>query len=478
MDLHRETDVEQLRKIALVQQSEIERLLALLQAQSARIDALTGEAGEQQRMLELLQRQAGEVAPSQDEARRPRRKKKRAKKKRESFGPTPQPDLPVTEETFVLDEADQVCTACGGELKPFEGQFEESEMVDVVQLEYRLVRVQRQKYVCNCGGCVDTALGPERATAGSRYSLDFATKVAVDKYLDHLPLERQARIMKRHGLKVGSQTLWKQLGAIARELEPVYEALLDFIRSQPVIGVDQTSWMRLDKKAKTTPWQMWCLTSPGAVAHAIRDDKSTESFKALLGDYEGTLVCDMFKTHFSGARDGPIELAGCWAHAFRKFRDAAPNHPDAIQVMNWISELYDLDAKAGDDVELRKQIRDTESRTTIGRLKTFLKSLPVLQSLDYGKAAQYVLGYWEPLTRFLEDPRIPLDNNATERGIRGPVIGRRNHFGSKSAYGTRVASLFYSLLETAKLQGLEPAAYLRDAVIAARRGELRLPFAD
>jgi len=165
-----------------------------------------------------------------------------------------------------------------------------------------------------------------------------------------------------------------------------------------------------------------------------------------------------------------------WAHVYRKFRDAAPNHPDAIQMMNWISELYDLDAKAGDDLELRGRIRREESAETLARMKEWLLQLPVLRSLDYGQAAQYALGHWTELTRFVEDARIPLDNNATERGIRGPVVDRRNHFGSKSRRGTEVASIFYSLLETAKLNDREPAAYLADAVRAARRGEAVLPI--
>lgn len=145
-------------------------------------------------------------------------------------------------------------------------------------------------------------------------------------------------------------------------------------------------------------------------------------------------------------------------------------------MMNWISELYDLDAKAT-SAEERRRIRRTESAQTLARMKAWLQSLPVLTSLAYGKAAQYILGHWTELTRFVHDPHIPKGNNATERGIRGPVVGRRNHFGSKSRRGTEVASLFYSLLETAKPQDFSPAAYLRDAVLAARRGDVVLPFA-
>ncbi|MEM7515670.1 MAG: transposase [Planctomycetota bacterium] len=276
MDLRREKDIEQLRKVALVQQQQLEKLLGVLATQSEHIDALTGTTGEQQRALGLLEASAGQAAPSQSNARRPRRKKDKKKKKRTAFGPTPQPKVPVVKQLFELDEADRSCPACGGALEPFEGQFDKTEMVDVVQVEYRIVRCKQQKYVCACGGCVETALGPERATSGGRYSLDFAIKVAIDKYLDHLPLQRQARILKRHALVVTAQTLSKQLDVLARGLAPTLELLEDAIlgNTRGVIGLDQTSWKRLST-ARATPYQMWCVTSEGAVVHSIRDDKAT-----------------------------------------------------------------------------------------------------------------------------------------------------------------------------------------------------------
>jgi transposase len=165
----------------------------------------------------------------------------------------------MVEQVFELDAPDTTCPSCGGTLRPMKGQFETSEMIDVVEVSYRVVKVQQQKYACSCGGCVETALGPERATPGSRYSLDFAIKVAVDKYLDHIPLARQERILGRHGLVVTTQTLWDLLNALGRRLESASRALLARALAQPVIGLDQTSWPRLDGKADK-PWQMWCVT--------------------------------------------------------------------------------------------------------------------------------------------------------------------------------------------------------------------------
>lgn len=143
--------------------------------------------------------------------------------------------------------------------------------------------------------------------------------------------------------------------------------------------------------------------------------------------------------------------------------------------MAWIRELYEIDERAGDDLDKRHELRQSESKAIIAKLKTWLWSQAVLKTLSVGKAAAYTIANWERLTRFLDNPRIALDNNATERGIRGPVVGRKNHYGSKSRRGTEVAATFYSLLETSKLYDIDPAHYLREAVRAADRGEALLP---
>jgi transposase len=464
---------------------QIRHLLDVLQRQSHQLDELRGTTGDLQEKLALLNAMAKEAqrdgAIPQEEA--PATPKDR--KKRQRFGTTPQPDLEREPRLFELDEPDRTCPSCGGELRPLDGQYEPSEMVDVVSVEYKLVEVQRQKYVCRCGGCVETAPGPDRAIDGGRYSLAFAIKVIVDKYLDHLPLSRQQRIMKRHGLSVLATTLWDQTLAIAKELTPTYEALKARILSSPVIGLDQTGWRRLSKRAKSRdknrPWQMWCLTAPDAILHAICDDKSAVSFTALVGDYVGVIVCDAAATHEAGVNDAAarsgkrdaIKLAGCWAHVTRKFEDAEKDHPEALIVREMIRELYDVeDAKGDDDLGTRRQ---KQSKLILGRIETWLMSQAVLKTTSIGAAISYTLANWHRLKRFADNPRIPIDNNATERAIRGPVVGRKNHYGSKTERGTMVASIFYSLIETAKLVGVDPSEYLREAVLAARRGQVLLP---
>lgn len=480
VDLDREQDIEELRRIAHAQQTQIRILLEAIEKQRYELAALKGTKHDAQltlKMLEALQTKAklAEQALAKAEAaKRDRDTQKKDRAPRSSTGPTEQPRLPVIEKEFLLDDADRACPSCGGHLTPMNGQFDESEMIDVVDVSYQIIKVKQQKYVCRCGSCVETALGPARALPGSRYSLAFAIKVVLDKWLDHIPLERQARIVDRHGLIVTSQTLWDLAYAISQRLSIVDAALELHVLAQPVIGLDQTSWPRLETDA-TKPWQMWAITAPGVVVHRIRDDKTAATFTGLVGDYRGVIIADALGTHEAGARASPgILLAGCWAHVYRRFEEALPDHPDAERALAWIGALYDLDDAA--TVDERAARRRDQAPAILEELKAWLWVQAENKAVSLGKAAAYTIGIWDRLTRFVDDVRIPLDNNATERAIRGPVVGRKNHYGSKSRRGTEVASRLYTILETCKLHDVEPGAYLHAAVLAADRGEVLLPW--
>jgi transposase len=220
---------------------------------------------------------------------------------------------------------------------------------------------------------------------------------------------------------------------------------------------------------------MWAITAPGVVVHRIRDDKSTSTMTDLVGNFCGVIVADALSTHQAGARASPgIVLAGCWAHVYRRFEEAVPDHPDAERMLEWIGQLYELDASASDETRLAR--RRDHAPSILKAMQSWLWDHAELKSLSIGKAAAYTLGIWDRLVLFLDDARIPLDNNATERAIRGPVVGRKNHYGSKSKSGTEVASRFYTILETCKLHDVDPAAYLHAAVLAADRGEVLLPW--
>ena len=257
--LERESDIEELRRVAMALHAQLQHTIRQLKRKCDQLAFYTGNKEELQQTLALIEQLTGQAKAAEEAAKNPR--PKTPPKPRSKSGPTAQPDLPHVPHPCTLDDADLQCPSCGGALKPMAGQAETSEMVDVVEATCRILDVHQQKYVCACGGCVETAPGPERALPGSRYSLAFAIKAVVDKYLDHIPLERQVRILERHHLVVTSQTLWDMVCAIAKRLARVDAALYDHTLAQPVIGLDQTGWPRLEHDAKK-PWQMWCLTAP------------------------------------------------------------------------------------------------------------------------------------------------------------------------------------------------------------------------
>jgi len=173
-------------------------------------------------------------------------------------------------------------------------------------------------------------------------------------------------------------------------------------------------------------------------------------------------------------------LADCWAHVRRKYVEAEPHYPGPCRaVLDLIGRLYAIEAQVpalspGATAEeraatrtLRACLRAEQSREIVGEIRAWALGQRVLPESSLGKAITYMLGLWAGLTRFLNNPRIPIDNNHTERGLRGVVLGRKNHYGSRSQRGTEVAALFYSLIESAKLCGVDPKAYLLQAVHAA-----------
>jgi transposase len=294
--------------------------------------------------------------------------------------------------------------------------------------------------------------------------------VAASKYLDHLPLERQSRIMQREGLEVGSQTLWDQLDALAGHVEPTYRELSRRALASPLVHVDETHWQLMAKSERKKYWA-WCVTSPDTAYYRIFDNRAKGSAEQLLSGYRGTVMADGYGAYGALARAGPgFTLAHCWAHARRKFVEIESHYPrQAREILDLIGELYAIerDALAYDDgasqaarLALRAQLRAERSRPLIEKIRIWAESQRVMPRSGLGQAIGYMQELWTGLTRFLDDPLIPLDNNPVERALRGLVVGRKNHYGSRSKRGCEVAALFYSLIETAKLCGAEPKSYL------------------
>lgn len=408
---------------------------------------------------------------------------------RRGHGPREQPQLPVVEQLHELESEKRCCPACSGELTPMNGQFEDSEEITVVERKFVVVTHRRAKYRCRCNGAVVTAPAPEKLIPGGRYSVEFAVEVAAAKYLDHLPLERQRRQMGREGLMVDTQTLWNQIEALARHLQPTYEAMRAKILEADLVHADETWWRLMEGKGSKR-WWSWSLSTEDAAHYRIVPQRSTQAAREVLAGYGGTVMADGYGVYESLAREAPrFVLANCWSHARRNFVEIEENYPhECAQALGMIGELYGVERLAPrlhglrgperqEALETRARLRTEQSRPIIERLWQWATTQTGTPQSGLRKAIMYLIARRAGLTRFLEDPRVPLDNNAAERALRGMVVGRKNHYGSRSLRGTQVAALFYSLLETAKLCEVEPKAYLRSAALAAIRepGRVFLP---
>ena len=398
------------------------------------------------------------------------------KKKRPGHGPTKQPKLPVIEVEHPLEDADKVCPHCGGGLHEMEGQYEESDEIDVLPLRFVIKRHKRKKYACSCGSCIETALGPDKLTPGGRYSVSFAIYVAVSKYCDHLPLERQVRMMAREGLVVTSQTLWDQIEQLAWIVESAMPRLRAYVLDHSVVGADETTWELMGKKpGQGKSWYVWMLRVDTAVFYAIREGRSFKTAEALLSTFAGVLMCDGYIAYETLSKTYvKVVLAHCWAHVRREFVEIEKSFPKPCgEILDLIRELFLLERECpqqgpeGD--EDRQKLRHEKSRPVIDKIvEWFYRTLPTcLPESGLHRAIGYMVHMWPGLVLFLDNPRVPLSNNGTECAARGPVVGRKNHYGSHSLRGTEVAATFYSLVESAKLNDLEPRFYLR---VAARAG--------
>jgi transposase len=500
-EIVRETDPEKLRSTAL----ELHQRSATLEAENAvllgRIASLTAELAaatdtDRQRALgqeirrineQLAARNRELFGPSRSERRPVPETAEPEPKPKKGHGPTKQPKLPPTEVVHTREGDMQACPSCGEDQPVMAGQTEDTEQISIVERRVVLCVHKRQKYRCPVCGRIDTAPGPKPLVPGGRYAPEFGVAVAVDKYADHLPLERQVDRFARQGLEVTSQTLWDQLVVLYHLLLPVYLALRTYLLTKPVLGADESPW-RVMGKGRSARWWTWVLAGDDAVYYQLAPTRGKAAARELLNGYTGVLSVDGYPVYTSleaefGAQaslfagEGNAEACGfvlvaCWMHARRGFIQAEKNHPAAKEVLDLMAKLYRVEDEAeriARDTEeplldVRRRLRNTKSREIVGEIRAWLDRQEPIPRLQLDKAVTYAGNQWPRLIRFLDDPRAPIDNGWAERAVRGTVLGRKNHYGSHSELGTRVAALFYSLVETCKLLAIDPAAYLNEAV--------------
>ena len=489
-----ETDLERLRQMALLLEAENARLHRRLMELTRALAEATGAAHAQLELEiarlqeQLAARNRALFGPSSERrGSGERAEPPSAPAAQRGHGPRAQTTLPLVDVVHTRSADAAPCPQCGGTLEPWKDQYEDAEEIDVVERSFRIVRHRRQKYRCRCGECVVTAPGPPKLVAGGRYAVDFAVGVAVAKYVDHLPLARQVRQMARAGLTVDTQTLWDQLLALSHHLTPTYEALLADVRTTAVLGADETTW-QLMAPGRSKTWWVWALCRSDAVVYRLLDTRSADGATQVLGNYHGIVLCDGYAAYRAlakrntGERAGPtITLAHCWAHVRRQYVEAEPSSPQAAEVLALIGELYAAERAAQETAAGDSGVLLAERRARVApvveAIRTWVTQQRALPQSALGKALAYTTELWPGLVAFLEQAAIPVDNNATERALRGIALGRKNHYGSRSERGTRVAALCYTLLESAKLAGAEPAAYLAEATrrAIATPGTVTLP---
>ena len=488
MRLAVEKDLEIVRKAALLLESENKKLVRKNIELTRELLKLKGLGDEQlQLKLQELEQQLAArnkaLFGKSTEKGNKRSGSSGPKEKQPGHGPKNQPALRNVDKLVELDSAAAtVCLHCEKPVVEWKDQFEESEEVDVISREFVIKIIKRKKARCECCRTIVTAPAPLKLFPGARYSIAVAVMIVISKYADHLPLERQVKMMKRDGLDIDSQTLWDYAWAVSQLLKPTHQRLLEYVLSCPVIGADETWWRLMGGKPKSDggdgeKWWLWSACTNNAVCYRLEDSRSNDAGKKLVGNYRGIVMCDGYSVYSSLAdRGAQFRLAHCWSHVRRKYFEIKDSFPNETRtVLELIGELFAIEALCatgppGD--AMRAELRNTRSRPIIKQIERWALSIRELPGSGLRKAIEYMGGLWKGLIVFLDDPRVPLHNNASERVLRGPVIGRVNHFGSRSKRGTEAAAILYSVIESAKLAGVEPSAYLEHALCSALRAEV------
>ena len=391
-----------------------------------------------------------------------------------SSPPKRQP-LPVSlpREAVRLELDSQACPDCGQALRFL--REEVSERLEYIPAHFLVHRTVRPHY--SCPGCETVHAGPlpaqliEKGQPGP----GLLAQVVMAKACDHLPLYRQQKIYQRHGIDIPRSTLSDWFGAVGAALKPLADALRTDLLAQSVLQADETPLLLLNPaKGKTQKGYLWAYVSAtGSACNIVLYDcqpgRSGSYAKAMLAGWKGTLVVDGYAGYQALFEKKEVQQAGCWAHVRRKFFDQyqANASPVAEVALKTIRELYKLERLIKHRPATQR--RRWRQRYAKPRLLDFEQWLLVKQqktapNSGIRKAIDYALKRWAALLTYLDDGRVPIDNNRTENVIRPVAVGRKNWlFAGSLPAGQRMAVIL-SLLETAKLNGLDPFIWLRDVL--------------
>lgn len=387
----------------------------------------------------------------------------------------PLPDhLPCEE---IVHAAPGCCPACGGQLRPLGEDIREE--LEYVPGRFRRVRHVRPKLSCRRCETIVQAQPSSSPIPKGKAGPGLLAHVLVSKYCDHLPLYRQSGIYAREGVEIERSTMADWVGRCAALMAPLIAALGRHVFAGPVIHGDDTPVPVLAPGAgQTKTGRLWVYVrderphgsaAPPAAFYRYSPDRKGERPRGHLKDFTGVLQADGYAGFNDLYRSGRINEAACWAHARRKFFDvhAASGSPIAEEALKRIGELYRIeDNVRGRPPDERRAARIEQSKPVIDAMRPWLEArrAQLSRKSHLALAIGYALKRWKALSRFIDDGRIEIDNNAAERAIRGIALGRKNYLFAGSDAGGERAAAIYSLVETAKLGGLDPERYLRDVL--------------
>ncbi len=306
----------------------------------------------------------------------------------------------------------------------------------------------------------------------------------MDKYLYHLPLERQCREMKSLDLlNMSTQVLYNVSRMAGLHFESIAEEIKSEILSLSLVHCDETTWPINNKK--DSDGYMWIVSNQAGSYYRFEPTRSGKIIKETLDDYEGWLMTDGYSGYnqFKEKKDKSIlelkiKLAQCHAHARRYFKDVEESNPEIAEYLNFYKELSSFEKQAKDFEDLKK-IRLEKPKPLIEKMeKWLLDQLPKSRAeLGFRKAIEYSINQWPQLIKFLDDPVIPLTNNEAERSIRQVVMGRKNFYGSRSIDGADLAATMYTIIESCKKFELDPRSYILETLkLSAAKKEVLTPY--
>jgi len=372
-----------------------------------------------------------------------------------------------------VPDAERQCTVCGNaKLEPL-GDGKTTSVWEFVPA--RFVRVEHVQEVlrCRCNGFVVTAPGAPKVVEKGQYGASFLAHLAVSKCADHTPIYRLEKAFARQGVPVARSTMNELLHRASAILEPVWTRLLDVVRVRPVVGADETR-LRIvrDKSGKTKNGFVWTFNARDDaggldVAYVFAEDRSGSTPKTLLEGTKGVLLVDGYSGYNVVDEVSSRRRAACHAHLRRYFHDALPTAPVAQEMLDLVAELY-VAEHAADEQRLvgraKLEFRKQRAGPVRSRMRTWLDAHRERHppKSPIGAALRYAENQWEQLGVFLDDERVPLDNNGSERALRRVALGRKNYlFVHDVERGESIAGL-YSLVATCEARGINPFEYLAD----------------